>query len=93
MSAVASRNRGDAVSTGGMLRRGAGEKVAACAFFAAGIICEKVLEQPWRCLACGDSLLAAATTLLESNIPGAMTVTARNVVSTVLMCDECRNGS
>lgn len=44
MSAVASRNRGDAVSTGGMLGRGAGEEVAACALFAAGIICEKVLE-------------------------------------------------
>jgi hypothetical protein len=83
MSAVASRNRGDAVSTGGMLGRGAGEKVAACAFFAAGIICEEVLKQPWRCLACNDSMLVAATNLLKSTVPGAMAVTARNVVSTV----------
>jgi hypothetical protein len=75
-----------------MLGRGAGEEVAACAFFAARIICEKVLEQPWRCLACGDSLLAATTNLLKATVPGAMTVTARNVL-TVVEYDKCRNGS
>lgn len=84
MSAVASGDRGDAVSTGSMFGRGAGKKVAACAFFAARIICEKVLEQPWRCLACGDSSLAAGTTSLKSTVPGAMTATARNAMSSVV---------
>lgn len=55
MSAVPSRDCGDAVSARSVLGRGTGQEIAACAILAARIVCEKVLEQSWRCLACSDS--------------------------------------
>lgn len=53
MSAVATRDCWDSVSAGSVLGRGAGQKVAIGSVFAAWIVCEEVLEQPWRCLAYG----------------------------------------
>lgn len=54
MSAVASRHRGLSVLAFSELGRSASEEVAASSVFAARVVCEEILQQPWRCLACGE---------------------------------------
>ena len=43
-----------------MLRRRTRQQVAAGAFLVSRVVCEKVLEQPWGCLACGAWLACAS---------------------------------
>lgn len=55
-----------------MLRRGAGQQVAASALLMAGIVCEEVLKEAWRRLAYGSESACAGGTVVKTKLPGAM---------------------
>jgi hypothetical protein len=83
MSAVAGGHCGDGRFTGVVLRRRGREQIPACPLLVAGVVCEKVLEQPRRCLACTASWLAEPSSKPTETVPGAMA--ARN-----MLCTEAR---
>jgi hypothetical protein len=79
MSAVSARDGGDAIPAFVMLGWGTGQEIAASSLFATRIVCEEVLEEAWRCLACDQvPWLAVKTTERGGALPGAMTATASN---------------
>jgi hypothetical protein len=60
MSAVAGRHCCDGRFARIVLWRRSREKIPASALLVAGVVCEEVLEQPRRCLACTQPWLADA---------------------------------
>lgn len=68
---------GDGWSICIVLRRGAGQQVAAGALFMTGVVCEEVLEEPWRCLACTAQVSICGWTRGKDEVPGAMAATGR----------------
>jgi hypothetical protein len=73
MSAVAGGHCGDGWSIRVVLRRRSREEVPAGSLLVAGVVCEEVLEQPRRCLACIEPWLAdTPSTKLAETVPGAI---------------------
>jgi hypothetical protein len=73
MSAVAGGHCGDRWFVRVVLRRRSGEKVPARPLLVPGVVCEEVLEQPRRCLACTEPWLAdIPSTKLTETVPGAI---------------------
>lgn len=72
VSAVAVGHSSGGGSVWVVMGRRRGEEVPASAVFVAGIVCEQVLEQPRRCLACAAPWLAESVDQAWGSVPGAM---------------------
>lgn len=77
VSAVPKGHGGNGWSICIVLRRGAGQQVAAGALFMAGVVCEEVLEEPWRCLACTARVSMSGRARGKDEVPGAMAAAGR----------------